>query len=117
MGGIAGELTLRGPTIFFVLIALSFLPRRAVSCSMIGCTGDGEEMRHNFTVKMVRDGRPLTGVTVGMARTGEGGDEKFFLGTTGPDGLLRITNLPHAHNWIYTDILWLRLGTNRFHHS
>lgn len=117
MGGIAGELTLRGPTIFFALIVLSFLPRRAVSCSMIGCTGDGEEMRHNFTVKIVRDGRPLTGVTVRIARTGEGGDEKFLLGTTGPDGLLRITNLPQGHYWIYTDLLGISAGTNCFHVS
>ncbi|HTA57307.1 MAG TPA: SpaA isopeptide-forming pilin-related protein [Candidatus Baltobacteraceae bacterium] len=101
----------------FALILFSFLPPPAVSCSMIGCAGDGKEMRHTFTVKVVHSGKPLTGVTVRIARSGEGGDEKFFLGTTGADGAVHITNLPPGHYWIYTDLLGISAGTNCFHVS
>jgi hypothetical protein len=114
---ILGGATVRGSAIFFALFSLSILPAQVASCSLAGCTGDGEEMRHTFKVRVVRDGKPLTGVTVRIARTGEAGDEKFFLGSTGPDGSVRITNLPPGHYWIYTDLLGIGAGTNCFHVS
>jgi len=117
MGDIAGGLTLRRSTIFFALILFSFLPLPAVSCSMIGCSGDGDEMHHSFKVRIVRNGKPLTGTTVRIARTGEAGNKKFFLGTTGSDGSVHITNLPPGNYWIYTDLLGISAGTNCFHVS
>ena len=106
---------MRGSAIFFGLFFFSFLPAPAISCSLVGCAGDGEEMRHSFEVRVVHDGKPLSGVTVRIARTGEGGNEKFFLGTTGPNGLVRIANLPPGHYWIYTELLGISAGTNCFH--
>ena len=108
---------MRRSTIFFALILFSFLPLPAVSCSMIGCSGDGDEMHHSFKVRIVRNGKPLTGTTVRIARTGEAGNEKFFLGTTGSDGSVHITNLPPGNYWIYTDLLGISAGTNCFHVS
>ncbi len=106
---------LRGSAILFAMIVLSFLPNAAFSCSMAGCLGDGDEMRHSFKVKVFHDDKPLPGVTVRIARTGEDGDDKFFLGTTDPDGSVRITNLPPGNYWIFTDFLGISAGTQCFH--
>src|ERR1700739_1072357 len=117
MGDIAGGFTLPRSTIFFASLLSSFLPLPAVSCSMIGCSGDGDEMHHSLKVRVVRDGKPLTGVTVRIARTGAAGNEKFFLGTPASDGSVHITNLPPGSYWIYTDLLGISAGTNCFHVS
>jgi hypothetical protein len=106
---------LRGSTVFFALIVLSFLPAPTLSCSIAGCAGDGAEMRQSFKVRVLHDDKPLPGVTVRIARTGEGGDEKFFLGTTDSNGLVRITNLPSGNYWIFTGLLGISAGTQCFH--
>lgn len=82
---------------------------------MMGCAGDGKEMRPSFKVRAFHDGKPLSGVTVRIARTGEGGDEKFFLGTTDLNGSVRITNLPPGNYWIFTELLEIGAGTQCFH--
>lgn len=108
---------MRGSAVFFALVVLSFLPATTLSSSMAGCAGDGAEMRQSFKVRVLHADKPLPGVTVRIARTGEGGDEKFFLGTTGSDGSVHITNLPPGNYWIYTDLLGIGAGTNCFHVS
>jgi len=112
---ISGGAAVRGSAIFFAFFAFSFLPAPAISCSVMGCAGDGKEMRPNFKVRAFHDGKPLSGVSVRIARTGEGGSEKFFLGTTDPSGSVRITNLPPGNYWIYTDLLGIGAGTECFH--
>jgi hypothetical protein len=106
---------LRGTTVFFALIVLSFVPATTLSCSMAGCAGDGAEMRQSFKVRVLHNDKPLPGVTVRIARTGEGGDEKFFLGTTDSNGLVRITNLPSGSYWLFADLLGISAGTQCFH--
>ena len=115
MVDIGGGLTLRRSSICFALILFSFLPAPAVSCSLAGCAGDGAEMRHSFKVRVAHGGKPLSGVTVRIARTGEGGDEKFFLGATDSNGSVRITNLPPGNYWIFADLLGISAGTQCFH--
>lgn len=82
---------------------------------MAGCAGDGAEMRQSFSVRVLHDNKPLADVTVRIAKTGEGGDEKFFVGTTDSNGLVRITNLPPGNYWIYTDLLGISAGMQCFH--
>ncbi len=106
---------LRGSAVFFVLIVFSFLPTPTLSCSMAGCAGDGAEMQQSFKVRVLHDDKPLPGVTVRIARTGEESDEKLFLGTTDSNGLVRITNLPSGNYWIFTDLLGISAGTQCFH--
>jgi hypothetical protein len=112
---ILGGVVLRGSAVFFALIVISILPATTLSCSMAGCAGDGAEMRQSFKVRVLHDDKPLPGVTVRIARTGEGGDEKFFLGTTDSNGLVHVTNLPSGNYWIFTDLLGISGGTQCFH--
>jgi len=106
---------LRGFAVFFALIILSLHPATTLSCSMAGCAGDGAELRQRFRVRVLHANKPLPGVTVRIARTGEGGGEKFFLGTTDSNGLVRITNLPPGSYWIFTDLLGISAGMQCFH--
>lgn len=106
---------LRGFAVFFALIVLSLLPTTTLSCSMTGCAGDGAEMRQSFKVRVLHEHKPLPGVTVRIARTGEGGNEKFFLGTTDDNGSVRILNLPPGNYWIFTDLLGISAGMQCFH--
>lgn len=100
-----------------ILVLLLFLPGPTTACSMQGCLGNGIEMRANFSVRVLIDGKPLPGVTVEVTSFGSQNAEVVFLGTTNADGIARVRKLTPGTYWLHTDFLGVSAGERCFHVS
>src|SRR5277367_104398 len=106
--------TLLGAAALF-LVALS--PRSLAACSMVGCLGNGIELRQDFEVKVTHDGQPLSGVTIQI--TGNNGSSivELFSRQTGAAGKVHLSKLPPGDYWLRVDLLGILAGSECFHVS
>jgi hypothetical protein len=103
------------PFIAGFLGALLSLPIPLHACSLVGCLGDGVELRRNFVVRVTHQGKPLAGVSVSIRPFNRMGDSKPLLLTTDSHGAARIANLPAGQYWLDSDLLGISAGGSCFH--
>jgi hypothetical protein len=109
---------LRASILLFAAIFSSLLtfPIPSVACSLIGCAGNGIEMRRNFVVHITHQDRALSGVSVHVRRFGgENNDTELFSGMTSSDGTVQVDDLPPGEYWLDAELLGISAGSECFH--
>jgi hypothetical protein len=91
------------------LISLLTFPIRSMACSMASCLGNGEEMSHDFVVRITFADKPLAGVSVQITGT------KPLSATTSADGTVHVGGLPPGDYWLNTELLGISAGGQCFH--
>jgi hypothetical protein len=104
--------------LLIVAVFSSLLTFRSNACSLVGCHGEGVELRQNFVVEVTHGGRPLAGVTVEVRGFGgENHGSKLFFGMTTSDGTVNVGGLPPGGYWLNAELLGITAGSECFHIS
>jgi hypothetical protein len=95
------------------LVAVS--PRSLAACSMIGCLGNGIELKPDFIAKFTHDDKPLARVSVEIIGIDENGGSKYFSGRAAADGIVHISKLPPGDYSLDAQLLGIGVGHECFH--
>lgn len=100
----------------FVMLLLT-AARSSAPCSVNMCSNHGIEMRGQFVVRVRHAGKPLAGVTVRITSFSEQKLVERFSGTTGTDGIARVTRLSEGDYWLNVELLGITAQDGCFHVS
>jgi hypothetical protein len=90
------------------------LATKVVACSLVSCVDRGIELRHDFTVMVKHDGKPLPRVRVQVTTATEKSEVRFS-GVTADDGKLRISGLAPGDYWFGAELLGIGAAYYCFH--
>jgi hypothetical protein len=103
---------LKALVIVVALALTAAFPCSLVACSLVGCPGNGIEVRPDFGVNIRHQDKPLSGVTVEIS--GNGTKSEF---RTGADGGVYVSKLSPGDYWLSAEFLGISAAYTCFHVS